>query len=136
MYNEVANLENEKVVLVSINSSYENLINHTPFKGKERLIDCVHKFWPVTPERANKAEFVFGIYKNEIMAVAKIIKPWKRVFDYMQEGYFTEDEEPKRDLSLISRCAFIGKLVENSPYLGKKLSANDKLSGPSRYINC
>ena len=136
MNKEVANLENVKVVLVSINSSYENLINHTPVKGKERLIDCVQKFWPVTAARANKADYVFGIYKNEIKAVAKIVKPWKRVFDYMQKGYFTEDEEPMRDRSLISRCAFIGELVEDSPYLGKKLSATDKLSGPSRYINC
>ena len=136
MLKEVANLTNAKVVLVSINSSYDNILNHKPFKGKETLLDAVQKYWPVNLDRANNADFVLGIYKNEIKVVAKIVKPWKKVFQYMSEGYFNDDEEPKRDSTLLNRCAFIGELVQDSPYLGKTLSANDKLCGPSRYINC
>lgn len=136
MNNEIANLENIKVVLVSVNKSFNNMLNKKYPNGRKELLDCVQKYWPVKPERANEADFVLGVYKNEIKVVAKIVKPWKRVSSYLSQGFFKDDEELKENPDLINRCAFIGELVENSPYLGKNLSSEDSLHFLFKYKNC
>lgn len=136
MNNEIANLENVKAVLLSINVSYENMLNKKYPVARKTLLDCVQKYWKIDPERANTADFVFGIYKNEIKAVAKITKPWKRVFEYIREGYFKEDDELKENPSYYDRYAFIGELIKDSTLLGKKLSVQDTLHFEKKYKNC
>ena len=136
MNNEVANLENVKALLFSINVSYENMLKGKYPVARKSLLDCVQKYWKINPERANNADFVFGIYKNEIKAVAKILKPWKRVSEYIQEGYFKDDDELKENPSYYDRYAFVGESIEDSPYLGKRLSAEDTLHFEKKYKNC
>lgn len=151
---EFADFGKEKIVLVSLNVSVKNLNEGKPYLGKETILKCMQKYWKLDPSRANQADYVIGICRNEVICVAKIVKRWKNVILALQEGYFSDCPELETELkrciengepycegeakgqNLLERYAFVGELIEKHEYIGKFLSENDKMGqNPIKYIN-
>lgn len=136
---EFADFGKEKIVLVSLNVSVKNLNEGKPYLGKETILKCMQKYWKLDPSRANQADYVIGICRNEVICVAKIVKRWKNVILALQEGYFSDcpelETELKRciengepycepnfpNLNLLERYACVGEIVEDSHPLAKQI---------------
>ena len=120
----------EKVILIKINKSYEELNNLPKEIYEEELYDKTRKVWKINENRANSAEYVFALNHSKVIEVYKIHN-WKQV---------TEDNY--RDLNvpeqLIGRCFFNGELADDeirNKYIGKTILDNNS-QNPIRYINC
>lgn len=116
--------KNGKVIFVCINKSYEKLSKGIKIKGRESPYDCVRKYWPIKDvEKANEADFILGVCHKEIVAVCKMDeRGWRKISEDSQLiNGFKNDAEIIECPNLLSRYAFSGEIVDDSPYLGMEI---------------
>ena len=84
----------------------------------------MRKYWPIKDvEKANEADFILGVCHKEIVAVCKMDeRGWRKISEDSQlMNGFKNDAEIIECPSLLSRYAFSGEIVDDSPYLGMEI---------------
>jgi len=128
MESDVFDSKNGKVIFVCINWSYDNLLKDKKIRGRETVYDCVRKYWEIeNVEKANKADFILGVYDHIVAAVFKMDKRgWRKISEDSElKEEFKNDDEMKTHSEYYSRYAFSSEKpaepLKNSPYLGKMI---------------
>lgn len=112
-----------KLLLVSLNRSYDQNKAEGVYKRTD-LYECTRKYWYLNKQRADKADYILGIYKGIVKAVIKPTTEWVPV-DVSASGTMFKK----------IRYQIEGDMVEDSPYLGKSVAAYPfGLGGAVTYI--
>ena len=83
------------------------------------LYEITRRAWIVAKNKAKQVNYVLGIHRGIVRSVIKV------------SGYSWEKDGKNKD-----RCAFVGELVDDSPYLNKKVDDYPFGSGGAiTYIN-
>lgn len=101
--------DGDYILLVSLNQSY----NQTKAKGIYKRVDiyeATRKYWPISPEQAEKVNYVLGVYKGIVRCVIKV-KSHKWLAKAENGTIFKKP-----------RCCFEGELCPDSMYLNKDVS--------------
>ena len=105
------------VVFVNITQSYGKLKNRRecglpPVKGRENIYECTRKYWSLSKEHADRADYIAGCFdvggKNfKIISVYQFAdtKKWMKV-RYCPE--LADDEEVQENSDYMERFAFKG----------------------------
>lgn len=93
---------NDHILLVSLNKTFD--------LSRKRnddidLYQITRRAWLMAKYKAKQITHVLGVYRGIVRSVVKV------------EGYSWEKDAKNRD-----RCSFVGKLVEDSPYLHKDVA--------------
>lgn len=105
---------NFKILFLDIKQSIKKL-GH---KDREDLYQCTRKYWRLSPERANQAEYVVGFADEEIKTIYKVSK-WRKVGDCQD---LLNDEEVKQNPDYIqARYAFEGERLKEKVF--KRIAA-------------
>ena len=87
-------------------------------------LEAIRKYWYLSKKRADKADFVLGVYKGIVKIVLKPTSEWQPV-DVSDDG----TKFPK------TRYMVDGEILIDSPYLGKSVEAYPfGLGGAVTYI--
>lgn len=115
---------NDRLLLVNLNKSFDDTKADGIYR-RPNIYEKTRKYWPISKERANKVDYVLGVYQNIVRAVIK-------VNGHEWTNHSDEGTPFKRE-----RCCFIGDLLNEteSPYLNKDVSDYPFGSGGAiRYI--
>jgi hypothetical protein len=113
---KIAPNPNDRMLLVSLNKTFD--------LSRKRnddidLYQITRRAWLIAKYKAKQITHVLGVYRGIVRSVVEV------------EGYSWEKDEKNRD-----RCSFVGKLVEDSPYLHKDVVEYPFGSGGAiTYIN-
>lgn len=99
-----------KLLLVSLNKSYDQSKAEGVYKRTD-LYECTRKYWYLNKQRADKADYILGIYKGIVKIVIKPTTEWEPV-DVSAEGTMFKK----------IRYQIEGNIVEDSPYLGTSVA--------------
>lgn len=124
MANGIFDSKNGKVIFVCINKPYEKLSKGIKVAGRASRWDCVRKYWPIDDvKKANEADFILGVCHKEIVVVCKMDeRGWRKISEDSQlMNGVKNDAEIIECPSLLSRYAFSGEIVDDSPYLGMEI---------------
>ncbi|MBD5427744.1 MAG: hypothetical protein HDR39_00180 [Treponema sp.] len=106
----------DKVLFVCISKSYKRLGT----EGRENLFECTRKYWKLDKQRAERADYVAGVYKGVVEAIYKN-SSWQQVGN-MKE--IRNDPEVKVNKDYLSRFALTEKIEAEQNvkerYVGKK----------------
>ena len=106
----------DHMVLVSLNKTFD--LARKRNDGID-LYEITRRAWIVAKYKAKQVNYVLGIHRGIVRSVIKV------------SGYSWEKDGKNKD-----RCAFVGELVEDSPYLNKKVDDYPFGSGGAiTYIN-
>lgn len=114
--------DNAELLLVSLNRSFDQ----ARAEGVYRRIDAydiTRRYWAIGKSRPDHIKYVLGVYKGVVRTVLRVDSyHW---VDCAADG--TPFKKP--------RCCFEGKLIDDSPYLNKDVSAYPFGSGGAvRYL--
>ena len=114
---------NDYLMLVSLNKSFDYEKAHGTYKRID-IYEKSRKYWVVAKERAEKIDYILGVYRGIVRSVIKV------------DGYeYTDKDEEANVIFQRKRCCFRGTLVNDSPYLNKSVSDYPFGSGGAvRYI--
>lgn len=121
----------ENVILIRINRLYHEKMS------MDELYEATRGIWRIGIRR-EKADFVFAVYKGEVVEVYSIIS-W---FPACTLPYKTRNiQEEISNVKVQERWEFDGKLADESvrhKYIGKSVKEYfmDGASNPVMYINC
>ena len=101
----------ERLLLVNLNKSYDQSKAEGEYKRAD-LYEAARKYWYLSKKRADKADFVLGVYKGIVKIVIKPTSDWLPV-DVSDGGTMF----PK------TRYEIEGEVVASSPYLAKSVAA-------------
>ncbi|MBD5407196.1 MAG: hypothetical protein K2M50_07810 [Treponemataceae bacterium] len=107
----------EKIVFVCISKSYARLSEGIILKGRDNLYECIRKYWKIKPCKANKADYIAGVFHGEIQGIYKNFPDWKLVKDIKE---FQDDEEVKEHPSFLERYALAHKEEAAECFIQKK----------------
>lgn len=108
----------ERLFLVSLNRSYDQGMAEGVYIRKG-IYEQTRKYWPVNIRRAEKSDFVLGVYKGIVRAVYKPVR------------WFPADVAEDGTVFRKTRYGFDGMEVPDSPYLNKDISDYPFGSGSS-----
>ena len=100
----------ERLLLVSLNKTYDQSMAEGVYR-RESLYEAVRKYWRVSKQRADKADYVLGIYKGIVMVVLKPTSEWQPVHEASDGTIFPN-----------VRYMVEGEIIGDSPYLGKSVA--------------
>ena len=107
---------NDHMLLVSLNRTFDLARKRN---DDIDLYEITRRAWIVSKYKVKKVNYVLGIHRGIVRSVIKV------------SGYSWEKDGKSRD-----RCAFVGELVDDSPYLNKKVDDYPFGSGGAiTYIN-
>ena len=107
---------NDHMLLVSLNRTFDLARKRN---DDIDLYEITRRAWIVAKYKAKQVNYVLGIHRGIVRSVIKV------------SGYSWEKDGKNRD-----RCAFVGELVDDSPYLNKKVDDYPFGSGGAiTYIN-
>ncbi|MBR5141012.1 MAG: endonuclease [Bacteroidales bacterium] len=107
---------NDHMLLVSLNRTFDLARKRN---DDIDLYEITRRAWIVAKNKAKQVNYVLGIHRGIVRSVIKV------------SGYSWEKDGKNRD-----RCAFVGELVDDSPYLNKKVDDYPFGSGGAiTYIN-
>ena len=107
---------NDHMLLVSLNRTFDLARKRN---DDIDLYEITRRAWIVAKNKAKQVNYVVGIHRGIVRSVIKV------------SGYSWEKDGKNRD-----RCAFVGELVDDSPYLNKKVDDYPFGSGGAiTYIN-
>lgn len=107
---------NDHMLLVSLNRTFDLARKRN---DDIDLYEITRRAWIVSKYKVKKVNYVLGIHRGIVRSVIKV------------SGYSWEKDGKNRD-----RCAFVGELVNDSPYLNKKVDDYPFGSGGAiTYIN-
>lgn len=109
----------DRLLLVSLNKTYDQSKAEGVYK-REDLYEAVRKYWRVSKQRADKADYVLGIYKGIVMVVLKPTCEWQPVYESSDGTIFPN-----------VRYMVEGEIIDDSPYLGKSVEGYPFGSGGS-----
>ena len=114
--------QGDTLLLVSLNKSFDQAKAHGVYRRLD-IYEATRKYWYISKSAPQEIQFVLGVYRGVVRSVIEV-KSW-------QWTIVAEDGTKfKRE-----RCAFEGKLIEDSPYINKDVSDYPFGSGGSvRYI--
>lgn len=116
MFMETIDCGKDKVLFVCISKSYKRLGT----EGRENLFECTRKYWKLDKQRAERADYVAGVYKGVVEAIYKN-SSWQQVGN-MKE--IRNDPEVKVNKDYLSRFALTEKIEAEQNvkerYVGKK----------------
>lgn len=113
----------ERLLLVNLNKSFDQSKAEGVYKRSEPL-EAIWKYWYLSKKKADKADFVLGVYKGIVKIVLKPTSEWQPV-DVSDDG----TKFPK------TRYMVDGEILIDSPYLGKSVEAYPfGLGGAVTYI--
>lgn len=101
----------ERLLLVNLNKSYDQSKAEGVYKRSD-IYEATRKYWYLSKKRADKADFILGVYKGIVKIVLKPTSEWQPV-DVSDDG----TKFPK------TRYKVDGEIIEDSPYLGKSVEA-------------
>lgn len=114
----------DRLLLVSLNKSYDSE-KASGVYCRENIYEKTRKYWSIAKTRAQKIDYVLGVYHGIVRAVLKVV-------DYE----WTLRSDDGRTIFKKERCCFNGYLVKDSAYLNKDVSDYPFGSGGAfRYIN-
>lgn len=99
----------DKLLLVSLNKSY----NQSKASGVYRLAndyESARKYWAISPDKADKIDYILGIYRGVVRIVIDVKNNYP--CEVAEDG--TVFKKP--------RFAFVGDVVQDSPYLNKDVT--------------
>lgn len=102
--------DNDRLLLVSINQSYDQSKAEGIYKRPD-LYECTRKYWYLRKSRADKADYILGIYKGIVQIVIKPTTQWQPV-NISEDGF----QFPK------TRYKIEGEMIDDSPYLGTSVA--------------
>ena len=106
----------DHMLLVSLNKTYDLARKRN---DDIDLYEITRRAWIVAKNKAKQVNYVLGIHRGIVRSVIKV------------KDYSWEKDGKNKD-----RCAFVGELVEDSPYLNKKVDDYPFGSGGAiTYIN-
>ena len=106
----------DHMLLVSLNKTFDLARKRN---DDIDLYEITRRAWIVAKYKAKQVNYVLGIHRGIVRSVIKV------------SGYSWEKDGKNKD-----RCAFVGELVEDSPYLNKKVDDYPFGSGGAiTYIN-
>ena len=120
--NEIATISH-RALLVCVNDTI------TANASTQEVYEAARSAWPVTFEKAERAEIVLAIRYGVIVGVFVVTGNWMPA---------TSENFPGRN-PYPGRYGFTGNAATNDVwtlYVGKKLSKRHRLYGPIRYIDC
>lgn len=107
---------NDHMLLVSLNRTFDLARKRN---DDIDLYEITRRAWIVAKNKAKQVNYVLGIHRGIVRSVIKV------------SGYSWEKDGKNKD-----RCAFVGELVDDSPYLNKKVDDYPFGSGGAiTYIN-
>ncbi len=112
-------LHDKLIIAFNISKTYDLLIN---CKGdRDSIYDCTRHYWAnVNKEKAELAEYVFGVAHGKVVGVFK-----PSVWYYTESGKY------------INRIQFEGEEIHDSTFLGMDLTEYfHRIQNPVRYIGC
>ena len=114
---------NDYLLLVSLNKSFDDEKASRIYKRTD-IYEKTRKYWAVAEKRAQKVNYILGVYRGVVRSVIKV------------DGYeWTEWDEDANVCFNRKRCCFHGTLQYDSPYLNKSVSDYPFGSGGAiRYI--
>ena len=74
----------ERLLLVNLNKSFDQSKAEGVYKRSEPL-EAIRKYWYLSKKRADKADFVLGVYKGIVKIVLKPTSEWQPV-DVSDDG--------------------------------------------------
>ena len=120
----IVNPNDRLLLLVNLNNSFDDKKAYDIYR-RPNIYEKTRKYWVISKERADKVDYVLGVYHNIVRAVIKVKgHEWT---NHSDEGIPFKQE----------RCCFIGDLLNEteSPYLNKDVSDYPFGSGGAiRYI--
>ena len=106
----------DHMLLVSLNKTFDLARKRN---DDIDLYEITRRAWIVAKYKAKQVNYVLGVHRGIVRSVIKV------------SGYSWEKDGKNKD-----RCAFVGELVEDSPYLNKKVDDYPFGSGGAiTYIN-
>lgn len=99
----------DKLLLVSLNKSY----NQSKASGVYRRAndyESARKYWAISPDKADKIDYILGIYRGVVRIVIDVKNNYP--CEVAEDG--TVFKKP--------RFAFVGDVVQDSPYLNKDVT--------------
>lgn len=99
----------DKLLLVSLNKSY----NQSKASGVYRRAndyESARKYWAISPDKADKIDYILGIYRGIVRIVIDVKNNYP--CEVAEDG--TVFKKP--------RFAFVGDVVQDSPYLNKDVT--------------
>lgn len=99
----------DKLLLVSLNKSY----NQSKASGLYRRAndyESARKYWAISPDKADKIDYILGIYRGVVRIVIDVKNNYP--CEVAEDG--TVFKKP--------RFAFVGDVVQDSPYLNKDVT--------------
>lgn len=108
--------KDDHMLLVSLNRTFDMARKRN---DNIDLYEITRQSWIVSKQKADKINYVLGVYRGIVRSVVQV------------ESYIWVKDGNNRE-----RCAFVGKMVEESPYLNKDVSDYPFGSGgATTYIN-
>lgn len=98
---------NDRLVLVNLNKSYDQIKAEGVYKRSD-LYEAARKYWHLNKKRADKADYLLGVYKGVVVIVIKPTGEWQPV-DLADNG----EKFPN------ARYQIEGEVMEETPYMGK-----------------
>lgn len=115
--------DGDRLLLVSLNQSYDQSKAEGVYKRSD-LYEATRKYWYLSKKRADKADYILGVYKGVVKIVIKPTSDWQPV-DVSEDGTIFNK----------TRYQIVGEVEDNSPYLGKSVEAYPfGLGGAITYI--
>ena len=107
---------NDHMLLVSLNRTFDSARQRN---DDIDIYEITRHAWLIAKYKAPKINYVLGVYRGIVRSVVKV------------EGYSWVKDAKNRD-----RCSFVGKLLDDSPYLNKDVSDYPfGVRAATRYIN-
>ncbi len=103
--------DGERLILVNLNKSYDQSDAEGIYK-RDTLYESARKYWYLNKNRADKADYILGVYKGIVKIVIKPTGKWIPINISADGTIFTK-----------TRYQIDGKVIDDSPYLNKSVEA-------------
>lgn len=115
----------EEAILIKINKYID------PDRDIVALYDRVRSCWAINKEHAERAKYVFAVYKGKILEIYEPAAWLKGCATMRFDGIYRDIEE--------KRIEFVGRLAPQEvriKYRGKRIKDYAKTQNPCQYVNC
>lgn len=129
----------DNVLFVNVTKSYGMLLCRQnaglpPIKGRENVYECTRKYWKLSKDKADMADYIVGVANGIVRGVYEFADKvkWREV-RYCPE--LAEDDEVLENPKYMERYAFSGKEAASDiqkKYVGRKIDFTFGMN-PVRY---